>query len=224
MTDDFMLKAQARLASHATHALGNMLTVVAGNLDLVADDLGRGNAIDAALVTRAQAATRRASELLAGLRAFYGNARSLDFTDLAAWWAGLGDELVRGSMAGRVLSWTGPVAGSTARIDAADLSRAVHSVAALAGETGTIAGDLTLLAAPELQLTLRLTGLEGGVEPDCSPVEPFAWGERHAVGLSAAWGAAHRAHGSIRVDGADTTAPVVRLVLPVTIDSTARLP
>ncbi|MBF0326700.1 MAG: hypothetical protein HQL42_16750 [Alphaproteobacteria bacterium] len=212
------------MACHATHALGNMLTVVAGNLDLVADDIDQGRAIDGQLVARAQAATRRAADLLTGLRAFYGTAQAPADVDLARWWADLGCELDHGRLAGRVISWTGPAAETMAHIGADDVARAVRSVADLSGDTGTIAGDLALIDGHLMQVTLRLAGVEDGIEPECSPVEPFAWGERHAIGLSAAWGAAQRAGGTIQVKGADTTAPVVQLVLPIATDRTARLP
>ncbi|CAA7622080.1 hypothetical protein MTBLM5_430020 [Magnetospirillum sp. LM-5] len=224
MTDDAILKAQARLACNSSHALGNMLTVVAGNLDLVADDIDQGRAVDGQLVARAQAATRRAADLLAGLRVFYGTAQILADTDLARWWLDLGRDLDKGLLAGRVSSWTGPAGETMARIAADDLARAVRTVASLSGDSGTMGGELTLIDGHLMQVTLHLAGLELKVEPECSPLEPFAWGERHAIGLSAAWGAAQRAGGTIRVDGAGTTTLVVQLVLPLATDRAARLP
>lgn len=224
MSDDFILKAQARLACHATHALGNMLTVVAGNLDLVADDIDNGRTVDSQLIARAQTATRRAADLLNGLRAFYGTAQSRADIDLSRWWADLGNELADGPLAGRVMAWTGPAAGLTARIGADDLARAVRTTAELTGDHGTIAGELSVKDGHLLLLTLRLAGIELAAEPDCAPLEPFAWGERRAIGLSAVWGAAQRSGGTVMVEGADTDAPIVRLVLPLPADNTGRQP
>lgn len=58
-------------ASRLDHGLGNVLTVVVGNLALVADDLALGRPIDPLLVERALAAARRGTQMLAELQSIH---------------------------------------------------------------------------------------------------------------------------------------------------------
>lgn len=209
MTEDDALACQARLARNFTHALGNMLTVIAGNLDLTAGDIENGRPPDNTLIKRAQAATRRAGDLLAGLRAFYGTATICRDIDLPSWWAGLEHDL-----AGRVSRWSGPPPGTRAWLDPDDLARAVHAVAALRGAAGVISGELSVDGESSLRLRLQVQGIGHGRDPECAAGEPFAFGEASPLGLSAAWGAARRANGSMTAESDTTGGLTVRLDLP----------
>jgi hypothetical protein len=57
-----------KLPAGLAHALNNLLTVVAGNLDMVLEDAVAGRPVSPEMAERALLATRRAIELIDGVR------------------------------------------------------------------------------------------------------------------------------------------------------------
>jgi signal transduction histidine kinase len=203
------LDGAAALASQVAHDLGNVLTVVLGNAELLAETLAEQPAAAALLARMLRAAQRgtvlvdRLDLLARGVSARGGP------TDVASLLAGYADRLAPGLPAGVAFEVVAEPGLGAVALDTAALSLALdelveNALAALGG-----AGRLSILAA-------RLPGAPGSIGvtvADDGPGMAAPMLRRCAVPTFAAGTAAHRTGLGLAIAGRVAAAAGGRLVL-----------